>query len=127
MVMYGVYNAETLEKFINTVHQMHNITTLNERLFVGELSTAYTWYVNKNGVHHYAINLLLYLRTLREKYIKMYGEFITHLCIHAKAIRILAKGYLPTSVISPFKLQEISMAVKEAIKSTNPDYDIVIK
>ena len=27
MVMYGVYNAETLEKLINTVHQMHNITT----------------------------------------------------------------------------------------------------
>ena len=27
MVMYGVYNAETLEKLINIVHQIHNITT----------------------------------------------------------------------------------------------------
>ena len=29
MVMYGVYNAETLEKLINTVYQIHNITTSN--------------------------------------------------------------------------------------------------
>ena len=76
VVMYGVYNAETLEKSIDTIHQIHNITTLNERLFAGELTTAFTWYVNKNGVHHYAINSLLYLRTLREKYVKMYEEFI---------------------------------------------------
>ena len=33
--MYGVNNAETLEKLINTVHQMHNTTTPNERLFPG--------------------------------------------------------------------------------------------
>ena len=45
--MYGIYNAETLENLILTVHQMHNTTTLNERLFTGELGTAYTWYVNK--------------------------------------------------------------------------------
>ena len=33
MVMYGIYNAETLDKLITTVHQMHNLPTLNERLF----------------------------------------------------------------------------------------------
>ena len=67
MFMYGIYNAETLENLINIVHQMHNTTTPNERLFTGELSTAFTWYVNKNGVYHYAINSLLYLRRLTEK------------------------------------------------------------
>ena len=45
---------------------MHNITTLNERLFAGDFSTAFIWYVNKKGVEHYAINLLLYLGTLSE-------------------------------------------------------------
>ena len=45
--MYGVYNTETLEKLINTVHQMHNITILNDRLFTGELSTAFTLYIKK--------------------------------------------------------------------------------
>ena len=47
MIVYRVYNAETLEKLINTVHQMHNIATLNERLFAGTLSTAFMWYANK--------------------------------------------------------------------------------
>ena len=74
--MYGVFNAETLENLLNTVHQMHNTTTLNEKLFTGKLGTDFTWYVNKNGVHHYAINSLLYARTLTEKYLKMYEEFI---------------------------------------------------
>ena len=27
MVMYGIYNSETLEKLIDTVHEMHNYTT----------------------------------------------------------------------------------------------------
>ena len=115
MVMYGVYNAESLEKFISTVHQMHNITAPNKRLFAGELSTAFTLYVNNNGIHHYAINSLLYLRTLREKYVKIYEQFITQLCMYAKVVRILAKGYLTISLISPSKLQEILTAVEEAI------------
>ena len=59
--MYGVYNSETLARLINTVHQMHNTTIPNEKLFAGKLSTAFTWYVNRNGVNHYAINSLLYL------------------------------------------------------------------
>ena len=79
MVMYGVYNAETLEKLVQTVHQMHDTTTLNEKLFTGELSTAFTWYLNKICVHHYAINSLLYLRTIRDKYVKLYEEFILQL------------------------------------------------
>ena len=124
--MYGLYNAETFEKLINIIHEMHNITTPNERLITGTLSTAFTWYINKNGVHQYAINLLLYLRTLREKYVKMCEEFMMQLCMYAKAIRILAKGHLPISLISPSKLQEILTAVKNAIQTTNPDYDIVI-
>ena len=40
MLMYGVYNAETLEKFINTVHQIHNITSSHERLFAGQQSSS---------------------------------------------------------------------------------------
>ena len=49
------------------------------------------------------------------------------LCMYAKAIRILAKGYLPISPINPLKLQEIQDAVKKVIRKTNPDYDLVIE
>ena len=36
MLMYGIYNAETLEKLINTVHGIHNVTSSHEKLFAGE-------------------------------------------------------------------------------------------
>ena len=36
MLMYGIYNAETLEKLINTVQNIHNVTSSHKRLFVGE-------------------------------------------------------------------------------------------
>ena len=41
MVIYGVYNTETLEKLIKTVHHMHDTKTLHETLFTGWLTSAY--------------------------------------------------------------------------------------
>ena len=35
MLMYGIYNAETLEKLINIVHCIHNATSSHEKLFAG--------------------------------------------------------------------------------------------
>ena len=56
MLMYGVYNAETLENR--------------------------TFYVHSLGLHHYSINSLLYLGTIQDKYIALYRELITQLCIY---------------------------------------------
>ena len=36
VVMFGIYNSDTLEQLINTVHRMHNHMTSNEKLFAGE-------------------------------------------------------------------------------------------
>ena len=36
MLMYGIYNAETLERLINTVHEIHNTTSSHEKLFTGQ-------------------------------------------------------------------------------------------
>ena len=36
MVMYGIYNVETLEQIINTVHHIHNTTSSNIKLFAGQ-------------------------------------------------------------------------------------------
>ena len=70
---------------------------------------------------------MLCLRTIKDKYIEIYNEFISQLHIYAKAVRILAQGYLPISLIMPLKLQEILNSIKEMLTKTNPDYDIVIK
>ena len=56
----------------------------------------------------------------------MYRELITQLCTYASAIRKLAKGYLPNTLIKPEKLQEILTEVKRSFHITNPDYDLVL-
>ena len=40
MLMYGIYNAETLERLINTVQEIHNVTSLHEKLFAGGYNPA---------------------------------------------------------------------------------------
>ena len=47
--------------------------------------------------------------------------------IYATTIRILAKGFLPISLIAPLKLKEILNEVRYAVGKINPDYDLVIK
>ena len=97
MLMYSIYNAETLEKLFNTVHNIHNTTSSHEKLFAGQKSslTLKSRYAHSIGLHFYSINSLLYSRTIQDKYIALYRELITQLGINTSAIRILAKGYLP--------------------------------
>ena len=58
MVMYGIHNAETLEKLINTVHHIHNVTSPYEKLFMGQQDTALLQpiYAYMQGMQHYSIN-----------------------------------------------------------------------
>ena len=58
-------------------------------------------------MQHYAINSVLYLTMIREKYMKMYEGFIEELKMYSKVIRILSKGYLPISLLPPSKLDRI--------------------
>ena len=127
MVMYGIYNSDTLEKLIETVYMMHKQKSWIEKLFAGKIQLWYQWYLSKDGVGHYAINSLLFLTTAREKFVKMYERFIDQLKMYAKAIRILSKGYLLISLLLPSKLNDILSEAKKTLVATNPDYDIVIK
>ena len=36
MLMYGIYNAEMLEKLIKNVYEIHNTTSSHEKLFAGK-------------------------------------------------------------------------------------------
>ena len=60
LIIYRVYNVETLEK------------SLFENLFAGQTASAYEIYSqmqNSCSVQHYVMNALLYLCTIKEKYI----------------------------------------------------------
>ena len=63
-------------------------------------------YMNALGIQQYTFNSLLFLRIIQDKYISLYKELITKLKSYISAIKILAKGYLPTTLITPSKLQE---------------------
>ena len=55
-----------------------------------------------NEMHYYICVLF------KEKCIAVYNKFISELCIYAK-------GYLPISLITPYKLQEIINLVTETL------------
>ena len=56
----------------------------------------------------------------------MYEKFIAELRSSWKAIRILSKGYLPITLITPSKLGAILKQVQIAIAKTNQDYELVL-
>ena len=109
MLMYGIYNVETLQKLINTVCKIHNTTSSHEKLFAGEHNHSIfrILYTHSLGFQHYSTNSLLYLRIIQDKYISLYRVLIIQLHTYISAIRILAKGYLPNPLIKPNELQEI--------------------
>ena len=81
LLMYGIYNAETLEKLIHTVHCIYNTTSFHEKLLAGQQSslTLKSHYANALGLLHYSIHLLLYLRTVQDKYVLLHKQLITQL------------------------------------------------
>ena len=82
MLMYGIYNMETLEKLIKAVHEIHNTTSLHEKLFAREHNHSIfrILYIHSLGLQHYSTNSPLYLRIIQYKYISLYRELITQ-CI----------------------------------------------
>ena len=127
--MYGIYNAETLENLINTVQEIHNVTSSHDKLFAGEHNPTIfrLLYTDALGIQQYAFNSFLFQRVVQDKYISLYKELITQLRTYVSAIRVLMKGYLPTTLITPSKLQEILAEVKKSLWHTNPDYSLVLE
>ena len=105
MIMYGVYNVDTLEKLIQMVHKMNNRSVWYEKLYAGHVNKWFEMYLASQGANCYAIHSLLYLQTIQENYIKMYERFVNQLKEYSHAIRILSKGYLPISLLPPSKWQ----------------------
>ena len=82
LVIYGIYNAKTLENLVKKVHALHNRQTLYEGLFEGQTSAACKAYLqmhDTHGIQHYAVNSMLYLQTIKYIYIKIYNEVILQL------------------------------------------------
>ena len=126
MIMYGIYNSDTLTDLIDTVHRMQNFTTMSKKTFTRKLHDWMELYAQDEGLHNYAINSILFLTTIREKYVKMYERFIEELKLYSKVIRVLLKGYLPISLLPPSKLEKILKELRIASAKSNKYYDLVL-
>ena len=51
LIMYRVYNAETLEKLIKTTHALHSRQSLVENLFAGQTASGYELYSQMQNAH----------------------------------------------------------------------------
>ena len=66
MLMYGIYNAETLEKLINTVHEIYKATSSHEDCLQGNTTLHYSGcftqvpyaYNNMQLIHYFSSELL---------------------------------------------------------------------
>ena len=127
MIMYYKYNSDTLMELVKTVHQMQNVTTWKGKIFVSEKNE---WLkLTLADIHNefdYSIDAVLFLTTMKEKYVRMYEKFIAELRSYSKAIRILSKGYLTITLITPSKLEAILKQVQMTIAKTNQDYELVL-
>ena len=83
-------------------------------------------YSRDEGIRNFAINSVLFLTTVQEKYVRMYERFIEELNLYSRAIRVLSKGYLPISLLPPSKLEKILNEVRIAVTKSNKDYDLVL-
>ena len=79
---------------------------MERKIFVSEMNE---WLKHKLADIHnefdYSIDAMLFLTTVKEKYVRMYEKFIDELKSYSRAIRILSKGYLPITLINLSKLQ----------------------
>ena len=74
LFIYEIYNAETLERLVKMEYNLPY-----ESLFAGQTSAAYEAYSQMHGacgIQHYTVNLMLYLHTIKDKYIEIYSGFI---------------------------------------------------
>ena len=118
-----------MERLINTGQEIHNVTSSHEKLFAGEHNPTIfrLLYTDALDIQQYAFNSLLFLRVIQDKYISLDRELITQLQSYVSAIRVLTKGYLPTNLITPSKLQRIMAQIKKSLQHTNPDYALVLE
>ena len=97
VIMYDVYNVDTLEKIIQMIYKMNTRLVWFERLYAGHVNKWFEMYSSSQGANYYAIHSLLYLRTIQEKYIKMYERFVNILTNNKSFIKRIFTNITPVT------------------------------
>ena len=80
MIMYGKYNSDTLMELVSTVHQMYNVATWKENVFVSKMNEWLKCQLEDIcSEFDYSIDAVLFLTMVKEKYVRMDEKFINEL------------------------------------------------
>ena len=126
--MYGIYNTEALEKFVDMVNHMHNITMPNQKPICRP-----TWHITASTyICKYARHT-----TIFNKFVIIFMKHKGKICCHVQGIyntvtyicgsyQNLGERLSTNFTCNSIKTERNLNAVKTTIRKTNPDYDIVI-
>ena len=91
MTMHVIYNAETVEKIVQTSNKLCNKTKWNKKSFAAKLSI---WFIlvfvrtESNTIWH---KLNFIPKTLKDQYISLYEKLINRLKIYTNVIEYVQK------------------------------------
>ena len=77
MVVYGIYNSDSLEQLIDTVHKMHIKTTWDEKLIASKLNFGIILFIQ--GWSWPLCHNFSSVFNNKRKYVRMYERFINQL------------------------------------------------
>ena len=100
-----------MEKIIHTVNHLGDRVHRMEELLMGKdhgLATRQFLHASYIGRLLFAHKLHIYLMSVQETQLRLYDELERVLREFLSAVRILSKGYLPTSLFPPTILRRIT-------------------
>ena len=66
MIMYGVYNVDTLEKLIQMVHKVNNRSVWYKKIYAVLVNKWFEMYSASQGANYFAIHSLLYYELFKK-------------------------------------------------------------
>ena len=126
LLMYGQFSLDTLDHIVDTINDLHARTVKVEKMFQKN-SKDLLPYFTPNGFTDFTWNSLLNSNVLIEKHLTVSAALVDRLQIILNGLRLLARGYLPITLIPPTKLTKILHTVENNIRMNNPGYTLALK
>ena len=128
LIMYGKYSVDSVRHTLETLNDMHNRTSLLERVLLGKESAVINRFLgNAEGPALFGFDLQLYLAHVREEHTSIYEELIGNLHKLLKGIEKLSKGYLPAELFPPSELNKFTESVERMVKQEHSEYKLTLE
>lgn len=126
-MMYGKYNVDKLDEMVHAFNNLSASQTNLEKLMKGSDNVWPEHFLTQTrGNDLFQTQLLMYLHEIEHRYINLEQDMINSAQDMLRGIAKLAKGYLPTELFPPSRLQNITSSVIKMVQKTHPDYVLAL-